>query len=91
MSETTSNSTWIDLDDAPEWTAETFARGELRIGDRVVRPATGTLTRPGRPRSPDPKRQVTIRLDSAVLERLRSGGPGWQTRANAILREALGV
>ena len=91
MNDETCNSTWIDPDDAPEWTAETFARGELRIGGVVVRPATGTLTKPGRPPSADPKRQVTVRLDGVVLDRLRSGGPGWQTRLNAILREALGV
>ncbi len=68
-----------------------LARGELRIGDVVVRPASGTLTKPGRPPSPSLKRQVTVRLDAPVLERLRSDGPGWQTRLNAILREALGV
>ena len=83
--------TWIDPDDAPEWTEEMFARGELRIGGTIIRPASGTLTRPGRPRSPDPKRQVTLRLDSAVLEKLRSSGPGWQTRVNAILKAAVGV
>lgn len=82
---------WIDPDDAPEWTDVMFDRAEFSLGDRVVRPASGTLTRQGRPRSADPKRQVTLRLDSAVVERLRSEGPGWQTRANALLRTALGL
>lgn len=82
---------WIDPDDAPEWTDDMFDRAQLSVGGVVVRPANGTLTKPGRPPSVDPKRQVTLRLDSAVLDRLRSSGPGWQTRLNAILREALGV
>lgn len=82
---------WSDPDEAPEWTDDQWNRAEFAIGDRIIRPANGTLTKPGRPRSPDPKRQVTLRLDSAVVERLRQDGPGWQTRANALLRTALGL
>lgn len=82
---------WSDPDEAPEWTQDQFARAELRVGGVVVRPANGTLTKPGRPPLAHPKRQVTLRLDEPVLERLRSSGPGWQTRVNAILREALGI
>src|SRR5690349_4004691 len=51
-------SDWIDPDDAPELTAEIAARGELRVGGRLIRPATGTLTKAGRPPLRDkPKRQ----------------------------------
>lgn len=89
--ETGLDDTWVDPDDAPEWTEDQFARGELRVSGKVIRPANGTLTRPGRPKSLDPKRQVTLRLDGAVLDRLRSSGPGWQTRVNEILKSALGV
>ena len=35
------------------------------------------------------KRRVTIMLDPDILARLKAGGRGWQTRANALLREAL--
>lgn len=80
-----------EYEEAPELTEEMFARGELRIGDKTIRPATGTLTRPGRPRSPSPKRQVTLRLDGDLLERLRATGPGWQSRVNAALRQAEGM
>ena len=37
------------------------------------------------------KRQITILLDPDVIDRLKAGGPGWQTRANAMLRHALGL
>jgi len=84
-----SGDTWIDPDDGPEWTEDHFARAEIRIGDRIIRPANGTFTRPGRPKSEDPKQQVTLRLDRAVLEKLRAGGPGWQSRANEILKKAV--
>jgi uncharacterized protein (DUF4415 family) len=35
------------------------------------------------------KRQVTARLDADVLAWLKSGGQGYQTRMNAILRRAM--
>ncbi|HEX7875735.1 MAG TPA: BrnA antitoxin family protein [Sphingobium sp.] len=81
---------WDD-DDAPEWTPEMFERAEIRISDRIVRPASGTLTRRGRPKLEQPKQQVTLRLDQAVLDRFRSAGPGWQSRINEALRKALGL
>ncbi len=80
-----------EYEDIPELTAEMMARGELRLGDRVIRPATGTMTRPGRPRSEAPKRQVTLRLDGALIDRFRAEGPGWQSRINAALRKAAGM
>lgn len=49
----------------------------------------GKLTLPPHLRKERPKTRVTIRLDADVVARLRAGGPGWQTRANAALREAV--
>jgi uncharacterized protein (DUF4415 family) len=80
---------WTDPDDAPEWSNDVFDRAELREGDRVLRPAQGTLTRRGRPKSENPKRQVTLRLDSDVLQGFRETGPGWQGRINEVLRKAI--
>jgi len=37
---------WDD-DDVPEWTEEMFDAAEIRIGGKVVRPATGVLTKEG--------------------------------------------
>lgn len=47
----------------------------------------------GRPPMPaDRKKQrVTLHLDPDVLAALRKDGRGWQTRANAALRRALGL
>ena len=81
---------WDD-DDLPEWTADEWDRAEFSIGDRIIRPAQGTLTRRGRPKLDNPKRQVTIRLDDAVIEGFRAQGAGWQSRVNAELRKALGI
>lgn len=41
----------------------------------------------GRPKVDSPKRQVTLRLDSDLIEAMRASGPGWQVRANQVLRE----
>jgi uncharacterized protein (DUF4415 family) len=85
-----STSTWIDPDDAPEWTDDVFDRAQLSENGVVIRPATGTLTRgPGRPRIEAPKRQVSVRLDADVLDALKGSGPGWQGRMNQALREWL--
>ena len=43
----------------------------------------------GRPPKENPKARVTIRLDADVVEWLKNQGPGYQTRINAILREAM--
>lgn len=82
---------WIDPDDAPPWTQEVFDRAEIRDGDTVLREATGTLTKRGRPKAETPKKQITIRLDQGVIDKLRELGPGWQTRANEILKKAVGA
>jgi len=64
------------LDD--EW----FAKAEVRIGDKVIRK--------GRPRG-STKGAVSLRLDQAVIDHFRAGGPGWQTRINEVLRKAAGL
>ena len=47
----------------------------------------------GRPPLPEDQRKqrVTLYLDRDVVERLKTDGRGWQTRANAALRKALGL
>ena len=58
---------------------------------RVIREATGTLTKVGRPKLENPKQLVSLRLDKVVLDRFRADGPGWQSRINAALRKAVGA
>lgn len=60
----------IDFSDAPELTPEMFARAVVRRGLKPVAR----------------KRQLTLRIDSDVLEWYRRQGPGYQTRINALLR-----
>ena len=74
-------STWVDPDDAPPLTDEFFAKAEIKDGVRLIRR--------GRPPLAEAKRQVTLRLDPDLLDRLRATGPGWQTRVNKALRDWL--
>jgi uncharacterized protein (DUF4415 family) len=60
----------IDFSDIPEVTPEMFARAVVRRGLKPVAP----------------KRQLTIRVDSIVLEWYKRQGPGYQTRINSLLR-----
>lgn len=77
----------IDPYDAPELTAEVAARAQISVGGKVVRKATGTLTRRGRPPVGDEaKQQVTLRLPRDVLGYFKAGGPGWQTRISEVLK-----
>ena len=89
-------SDWIDPDDAPELTEEMMEIAELRVGGKVIRPATGYLGPNGvvggrPPLREHAKRQVTLRLDPDVIERFRADGPGWQGRMNDALRKAVGL
>ena len=78
---------WTD-DDAPELTADVAARAQISVGGKIVRPATGTLTRRGRPPIGDEaKQQVTLRLPREVISHFKAGGPGWQTRISKTLEK----
>jgi uncharacterized protein (DUF4415 family) len=79
---------WHDPEDAPELTDDILNRARISIGRIVVRPANGTLTRPGRPRKADAKKSVHLRLSPDVLAYFRKTGPGWQTRIDETLRKA---
>lgn len=83
-----SKTAWRDREDAPELTDEILERAEYSIGGVIIRPASGTLTKPGRPRKPDAKKSVHLRLSPDVLAYFRRTGPGWQTRIDETLRKA---
>lgn len=75
-------------DEPVEWPDEVWERAQISIGGVVVREATGTLTKRGRPPVGDaPKQQVTLRLPRHVLDHFKAGGAGWQTRIGRTLEE----
>ncbi|MBC7482802.1 MAG: BrnA antitoxin family protein [Rhizobacter sp.] len=43
----------------------------------------------GRPRVASPKAALTMRVDADVLDALKASGPGWQTRVNDLLKDAV--
>lgn len=49
---------------------------------------TATVRR-GRPPVVAPRPTLTMRIDADVLAAFKATGPGWQTRINAVLREAV--
>jgi uncharacterized protein (DUF4415 family) len=64
-----------DFSDCQEQTSEQLKESKPKYPD-------GRLYRPI-------KKTVQIRLDADVLAWLKQAGPGYQTRANAILRQAM--
>ncbi|MFW7268624.1 BrnA antitoxin family protein [Gluconacetobacter sp. Hr-1-5] len=79
----------IALDaDNPELTDQDFAH--MREAAEVVPDIVEDYRRRvhGSQKAPA-KKAVSIRLDADVVERLKAGGPGWQERANEMLRRAV--
>jgi uncharacterized protein (DUF4415 family) len=74
-------------DDIPEMTTEDFRRARPFA---EVHPDLAASLRKnrGRPKLPETKMQVTLRLDADVLKKFRAGGPGWQSRINDVLKTA---
>lgn len=70
---------WTDPDDAPDLSTPEWQA-------KIARARRGRPPVKGRP-----KVATNLRLDADVVETLRQGGPGWQTRANDLLRAALGL
>ncbi|MGX5803895.1 BrnA antitoxin family protein [Bradyrhizobium sp. Arg314] len=81
---------WDAVSDNPEWTEEDFRNA--RPFTEVFPDLAESIRRArGRPALDNPKKQVTLRLDSDVVARFRAGGPGWQSRINDVLRKAAGL
>ena len=53
-----------------------------------MKASTKEAKRYGKAKTTEPKELVTVRLDADVLAFLRAGGPGWQTRLNALVAAA---
>jgi uncharacterized protein (DUF4415 family) len=70
-----------EYEEAPEWTDEQIAAADLHEG--------GKLVRRGRPPSSNRKVPVKLRIDPDLVAALRASGPGWHTRLNALIREAV--
>lgn len=89
--ERNSKTSFVDPYDGPEWTDDQFARAEFSIGDTIIRPAQGTLTRPpGRPKLADAKQVVTLRLPPSLIERYKSQGADWRARMAEAIKKAAG-
>lgn len=72
-----------DADTPPELTDDWFDKADLHYGEKLLRPGRGRLP------LAYPKQLVSLRLDRDVIDGFRSGGPGWQSRINAALRQHL--
>jgi len=77
----------------PEWTEADFAKAKGPEALPAELLAAFPKTKMGRPKGSksSEKEQVSLRIDTEVLERFRAGGPGWQTRMNEALRRAVAL
>ncbi|MBJ6727343.1 BrnA antitoxin family protein [Geomesophilobacter sediminis] len=73
-----------ELDEAPEWTEETFAHAQKAMDI----PEIAAIARKGRgPQKKPTKRATTIRLSPEVLDFFQAQGDGWQGRIDNALKE----
>ena len=77
----------------PEWTAADFrrARPAAEVLPRLIgKQAAALLLKPrGRPKSPDAKVSISLRIPPDTLAIWKASGPGWQTRMAAALTKSL--
>jgi len=74
--------------DSPELTAADFRNARPA---RSAVPELASVSRVRGPQKAPTKKLVSMRLDPDLVERLKADGPGWQRRANDMLRQAVGL
>jgi uncharacterized protein (DUF4415 family) len=81
----------LDEDDSPELDTAFFAQAKRshELPADAQRAINTLLKHVGRPPLEHPKQAVSVRLDADVLTWLKSEGKGYQSRINAILRQAM--
>jgi uncharacterized protein (DUF4415 family) len=75
--------------DNPELTDADFAR--MRPAEMAHPKLVEAYRRTRGPQKTPTKQPISIRFDRDVIERLKASGPGWQGRANDLLRKAVGL
>lgn len=76
--------------DNPELTDEQLKQGKS-FSEAFPDLAESIKRSRGRPTVDNPKQQVSLRLSPDVLAKLKATGKGWQSRADDILRKAVGL
>ena len=79
--------------DNPEWTMAMLAKARpaREVLPKIFGARTAaTMLKPrGRPKSPESKVAISLRLSPDTLARWKATGPGWQTRMAKVLRESV--
>lgn len=73
--------TSLRIDDAPAITDRWVAEADVYKGTKLLKR--------GRPKSPNPKQLLSIRIRSNVIAAWKSSGAGWQTRMAQTLERAM--
>jgi uncharacterized protein (DUF4415 family) len=81
-------------DGSPKLSTRALRGGRWAIGGEPVSREEGAAAfrdalKRGRPKLTAPREMVSLRLEPDVVAALRATGRGWQTRVNALLREAV--
>ncbi len=78
--------------ETPEWTSTEFRRakrGMKGLEQLIGKEAAQKLQKVGRPKSPSPKQNGTLRLASDIWDKIKASGRGYNSKVETILREAI--
>jgi uncharacterized protein (DUF4415 family) len=82
----------IPDDESPEADAawfKTAKHGLDGLAELVGEEAVAPLRKVGRPKSPSPKRNGTLRLSAEIWDGIKASGKGYNARVEAVLRAAI--
>jgi len=75
-------------EDIPEMTEVEFSRARL-LRDAMPKVVEALKRGRGRPKLPNPKQRVSLRLDPRIVAAYKASGSGWQSRINKVLAAAI--
>lgn len=75
------------VSDNPEWTRDDFRKAR-KFAD-VFPDLVASIKRGRGPNKMPTKKLVTLRLSAAVVDHFKAMGPGWQTRIDETLQQAV--
>ena len=82
---------WTDPDDALELDQAFFEKATPYVDGKSVSLEVfkQAVIKRGRPPAEVTKSPVKLRLDPDILDAMRASGKGWQTKVNALLKDAV--
>jgi uncharacterized protein (DUF4415 family) len=84
-----SKTNWAQVRVQGDYVWDGINEDDRPASDSELVAAISSAKKAGRPSVEEKRPSLNMRVDADVLDYLRSTGKGWQTRVNALLRDAV--